>query len=177
MILTIRTADEGGEASLTPEEYFDIYANVIANGVFDVIDIQLQMPAVIRGQLVKLAHDNDIKVIMSYHNFEKTPESNILETKLMVMQEFTADIGKIAVMPKKREDVLALLKVTSQMYDQLDIPIITMAMGDLGKISRVSGELFGSAATFGAAADISAPGQLNMGDLKNILNNTSKFLV
>ena len=45
-----------------------------------------------------------------------------------------------------------------------------MSMAGKGLISRLSGELFGSAVTFGAAKKISAPGQISAVELRNILN-------
>ena len=47
--------------------------------------------------------------------------------------------------------------------------LITMSMGKLGMVSRISGELFGSCVTFAAGKKASAPGQIAMDDLKNIL--------
>ena len=44
-----------------------------------------------------------------------------------------------------------------------------MAMGDLGKVTRISGEVFGSCLTFGTVGDASAPGQIESTNLKGIL--------
>ena len=48
--------------------------------------------------------------------------------------------------------------------------IITMSMAGTGAISRLSGEVFGSALTFGSVGKVSAPGQINVEDLKTVLN-------
>jgi len=73
-------------------------------------------------------------------------------------------------MPQSPKDVLSLLEATWEMKSELaDRPIITMAMGPQGVISRLSGELFGSAVTFGAAVKASAPGQLDVKELQYIL--------
>ena len=77
------------------------------------------------------------------------------------MQRLGADICKIATMPHSPADVLTLLDATRIMAEEhADRPLITMAMGALGIVSRVSGETFGSAATFGMAGTPSAPGQI-----------------
>ena len=47
--------------------------------------------------------------------------------------------------------------------------LITMAMSGIGMISRLSGECFGSAVTFGAARKASAPGQIGVEQLREIL--------
>ena len=67
------------------------------------------------------------------------------------MQELGAHIPKIAVMPKTPNDVLTLLDATYTMHTlHADRPIITMSMASTGLISRIAGEIFGSAATFGS---------------------------
>ena len=82
------------------------------------------------------------------------------------MQELGADIPKIAVMPRNRRDVLTLLEATEEMASiYADRPIITMSMSGIGSISRLCGEVFGSALTFGSAGQTSAPGQMEVEDL------------
>ena len=78
------------------------------------------------------------------------------------LQEAGGDLIKLAVMPRDATDVLALLSVTTLMHKEAKVPLITMSMGALGAISRLSGEVFGSAVTFASAAGSSAPGQLSI---------------
>ncbi len=49
------------------------------------------------------------------------------------------------------------------------VQIITMSMAKTGVISRLAGEVFGSAATFGAVKKASAPGQISVNDLRTVL--------
>ena len=78
-----------------------------------------------------------------------------------------ADIAKIAVMPKDYHDVLTLLAVTNTARNgQVGIPMITISMGEAGKISRLAGGLFGSDITFAAGRESSAPGQMSFHDLQ-----------
>ena len=87
------------------------------------------------------------------------------------MAELGCDIAKIAVMPQTPRDVLTLLSATEQMHtSHPEIPIITMSMGQLGLVSRLCGEVFGSALTFGAAGQASAPGQAPVQALRQVLN-------
>ena len=86
------------------------------------------------------------------------------------MQRLGAYICKIATMPHSPADVLTLLDATRIMSaEHADRPLITMAMGALGIVSRVSGETFGSAATFGMAGTPSAPGQIPVEDLHEVM--------
>ena len=95
----------------------------------------------------------------------KLEESNDLLFRLRKMQELGADIPKIAVMPRCPGDVIALLDATQEMSGKYaDRPIITMSMG-AGVVSRLCGEYFGSAMTFGAVGQVSAPGQIPVEEL------------
>ena len=93
------------------------------------------------------------------------------------MQELGADITKIAVMPQSKKDVLTLLAATEEMYrEHADRPMITMSMSGTGALSRLCGEVFGSAMTFGAAGKASAPGQMEVKELAQVLSLLHKSL-
>ena len=86
------------------------------------------------------------------------------------MQELGADIVKMAVMPQSAKDVLELLAATEEMNRlHAKQPIVTMSMSGQGVISRLAGELIGSALTFGSAGKASASGQIDVGELDFIL--------
>ena len=88
-----------------------------------------------------------------------------------------ADIPKIALMPFCKKDVLTLLEATLEMSEQYaDRPIITMSMAGTGVVSRLTGETFSSALTFGAASKASAPGQIGVHELKQVLDIIHKSL-
>lgn len=73
-------------------------------------------------------------------------------------------------MPRSAKDVLTLLSATENVKSLYpDEPLITMSMGKLGAVSRISGEIFGSAMTFGSAKKASAPGQIEVTALQKIL--------
>ena len=113
----------------------------------------------------------------SNHDFDKTPDKDDIVSRLRKMQDMDADIPKIAVMPRCKRDVLTLLAATEEMAtDYADRPIITMSMAGTGVISRLCGEVFGSALTFGAAGKASAPGQMGVQDLNTVLGLLHKAL-
>ena len=69
--------------------------------------------------------------------------------------------SELACMPKTREDVDTLLNATAAMKEEFpDFPLITMSMGELGKVSRLYGGLYGSFVSFGCVSEASAPGQV-----------------
>lgn len=86
------------------------------------------------------------------------------------MQEFGADLIKIAVMPKSRKDVLTLLDAEEEMVTKYaKCPMCAISMGRLGAVSRACGEVFGSDLTFGAVGKLSAPGQIKIEELRAIM--------
>ena len=73
--------------------------------------------------------------------------------------------------------MVTLLDATRTMHEEhADRPIVTMAMGGLGVVSRLAGQVFGSAATFGMVGKASAPGQVDAADLKVALNLLDRAL-
>ncbi len=109
-------------------------------------------------------------IILSNHDFKETPSKEVLLDKLIQMQDMEGDIIKIAVMPQSKQDVLTLMEATITMTNQYArVPVVTMAMAELGIISRVIGEFTGSAMTFGAGSKPSAPGQISVNRLAKIL--------
>lgn len=170
LLVTFRSHKEGGVLPLADEKYFEMYHTFLAEGAFDLMDVELFMPEAGVKKLVDALHAADKKVVMCNHDFDKTPAKAEIIDRLRKMQAKEADILKIAVMPQTTGDVITLLDATQEMYTEYaEQPLITMSMGKLGVISRVSGETFGSAATFGAAKEASAPGQVSVKELKMIL--------
>ena len=86
------------------------------------------------------------------------------------MKQFAADFGKLAVMPHELKDVLRFMNVSVQLAELTELPLILISMGDLGKTTRVSGELIHSVMTFGSLTDSSAPGQIPVEELRQVLD-------
>ena len=174
LLCTFRTKAEGGEKAIDNDRYIELYKTVIDTKVIDFIDIELFIGEEVVKTLVEYAHNNNTYVIMSNHDFYKTPPKEEIIDRLITMQKLGADIPKIAVMPIETKDVLTLLTATEEMNRKYaDRPIITMSMSSLGVISRISGETFGSCITFGAGEQSSAPGQIEVDTLSYILDNIS----
>ena len=170
ILFTFRTKQEGGELAFTDEQYFGLYKTVIEHGAIDLLDVELFMDDTFVQETIKRAHEKAIKIVMCNHDFDQTPTKEEIVSRLCMMQEKNADICKIAVMPQSSNDVLTLLEATNEMKTKhADRPIVTMSMGQLGMVSRMCGEVFGSAMTFGAAKKASAPGQVPVEELRKIL--------
>ena len=172
ILFTFRTSKEGGEKEIETETYVELNQNAAKTGLIDLVDGDEAVKAV-----VETAHANGVKVIASNHDFHKTPAKEEIVFRLRKMQDLGADIPKIAVMPQNKKDVLTLLAATEEMASEYaDRPIITMSMSGTGVISRLCGEVFGSALTFGAVGKVSAPGQMGIEDLTTVLGLLHKSL-
>lgn len=177
ILFTFRTSKEGGEKAIETETYVELNQNAAKTGLIDLVDVEAFTGDDAVKAVVETAHESGVKVIASNHDFHKTPAKEEIVSRLRKMQELGADIPKIAVMPQNKKDVLTLLAATEEMASEYaDRPIITMSMSETGVISRLSGEVFGSALTFGAVGKVSAPGQMGIEDLTTVLGLLHKSL-
>lgn len=168
-LFTFRTKKQGGSREIAEEKLADLYEVAAESGCVDFIDLEffeLNRPV----QEIRHLQKMGVKVIASHHDFEETPQIEVMDMLVQRMAMGGADIVKLAVMPNEIQDVLNLLQVTNQ-FQQMNenTPIITMSMGKMGMVSRLCGETFGSCITFGAREKVSAPGQVQMDDLEQIL--------
>lgn len=171
LLCTFRSAREGGERELVPGHYVDLLCRIMRTGNVDLVDVELFSGDDVVEKIVACARETGVATVGSSHDFHRTPPEEEIVSRLERMAELGCDIAKIAVMPQTPRDVLTLLSATEQMHtSHPEIPIITMSMGQLGLVSRLCGEVFGSSLTFGAAGQASAPGQAPVRELRQVLN-------
>ncbi|WP_446663127.1 type I 3-dehydroquinate dehydratase [Geobacillus sp. CCR] len=175
ILFTVRSELEGGRPiSLTEEEKLRLFETVCQSGAIDLLDYELAhepyVPAV-----RQLTRCYGVRLVLSYHNFDCTPSKEELVAKMRQAEQHGADIAKVAVMPTSRQDVLALLQATEEARQGLEIPLITMSMGGLGAITRLVGGLFGSAVTFAVGQQSSAPGQIPIEEVRDVLSVIMKY--
>ncbi len=177
LLFTFRSIVEGGEKLISKDYYITLNKEISNTGLIDLLDVELFIGDEIVEEVVNFAHKKGVKVIISNHDFNKTPKKEEIISRLCRMQELGADLPKIAVMPQNEKDVLVLLEATNEMFRiYADRPIVTMSMSGVGVISRLCGEIFGSALTFGAAKNVSAPGQISFKELNSVLNLLHKSI-
>ena len=171
LLFTIRTKKEGGNREISTDDYVNYNLLAARTGYADLVDVEAFGDEEEKKKLISEIRKLGVKVIASNHDFFKTPEKDEIIRRLRMMQDFGADIPKMAVMPTCKQDVLTLLSATLEMSEKYaDRPIITMSMAGTGVVSRLTGETFGSALTFGAASKASAPGQIGVNELKQVLD-------
>lgn len=175
LIATIRTATEGGKLAINDSDYATVYRDYLTNPFMQLLDIEMFKQTAIVENLVNLAHAKKVLVIMSSHDFSGTPAQTEIEQRLLQQDTLGADILKIAVMPQTRAEVLTLMNATLSVSEQTDKPLITMAMGQLGAISRVATASVGGSLSFGMVGEASAPGQIEVSKLKQLLQTIQPF--
>lgn len=176
VLLTVRTAAEGGGAGLDD----DAYSGLLHRLIEGLADLEAaRRPAALdveqaRGgtaELVVRAHGAGLDAVVSHHDLRATPADEAMLARLRAMADAGADVAKLAVVPRGPRDVARLLGVTARAGEELDVAVATMSMGPLGAVSRLSGAVFGSALTFATAGGApSAPGQLPIDRVRAVLD-------
>ena len=158
MIATNRINTEGGSFKGSEEERFNLLYQCC--DLVDYVDIELQS----NDEYIEKIHDTGVTTIVSYHDFEKTPQLD--EINYIVEKEHElGDIAKVAFMPQNLEDTLTILAVLSHFENT-----IAISMGDIGSYTRIMASKFDSPITFAAGTDVTAPGQIDIETMKALLN-------
>ena len=157
LIATNRMKSEGGFFNGSEEERISILIKAAKNA--DIVDIELHTENKLQEKVIKASKLS----IISYHDFKKTPSfAELLD--VVKKEKEIGDIAKFAVMPNSNKDTLTVLKVLSEVHNTIGI-----AMGEIGKYTRVVAPIFGSPITFASIGRESAPGQLDIQTTKDIL--------
>lgn len=170
VLATIRTSDEGGEASLAPEEYLELVVRLAKEA--DAVDVQIAAPAGADHvhRVIRRAQAAGAVVVASHHNFVKTPPEEEIFGRLYEMRALGADIVKVAYRVDGPADALAVMNAQMRARSILHIPVVAIGMGGAGALTRIGGSAIGSAATFAVVSGASAPGQLNAHAVREALD-------
>lgn len=174
ILFTFRTSGEGGNREISTEDYRRLNLAVADQGIASLLDVEIYKEGLKPEKLIEEIHQRGGLVAASNHHFDQTPYLMEMIEILTDMEEMEADILKLAVMPKAPEDVLNLLQATRRVSALTPRPVVTMSMGKLGVVSRISGQTFGSAITFATVGEASAPGQIPLEEMRKILVSLDK---
>ncbi len=153
MIGTIRETDNNRDKRLV------MFKEILP--LVDAIDIEIDTPII--HDVISNAADKT--VIISEHNFNRTPDNEGLSAIVKKEKKLGANIIKIAAMAQSKDDVIRLLTFTGNRPESL----VTIAMGEIGTISRIAAPLFGSLFTYAFLTDKVAPGQLSLKQTVEVL--------
>ncbi|MCQ6961834.1 type I 3-dehydroquinate dehydratase [Methanolobus chelungpuianus] len=162
-IATNRLQADGGKWQGSEEARIELLKQALP--FIDAVDIEIAADEDLRDSFIKLIRAAGKTLIVSSHDFKSTPTVKEMKAILECSFELGADIAKLAVMPLSLQDALNLLQVT------LDSgrPVCTIAMGDIGRHTRIAAPCYGSVLTYGSIGKAVAPGQVQIHQLKSAL--------
>jgi 3-dehydroquinate dehydratase I len=155
VLCTIRLKSEGGRKSIDDNKRYTLFKAVIP--MADMVDIEIQSK--LFKPVIKLAHSFGKPVIASYHNFKLTSENAFLLKLLSKAGRESADMLKLALKANSLDDVARLTCFTNAHRES---NLITLSLGDKGRISRVINPFFGSLLTYGYVGKPKADGQMHV---------------
>ncbi|CJO64018.1 type I 3-dehydroquinate dehydratase [Streptococcus pneumoniae] len=162
LVFTLRTRSEGGEIDLSPEEYIHLIKEVAQFYQPDYIDFEYYSYKDVFEEMLDFPN-----LVLSYHNFQETPE-NMME----ILSELTIlnpKLVKVAVMAHTEQDVLDLMNYTRGFKTlNPEQEYVTISMGKVGKVSRITADVTGSSWSFASLDEASAPGQISLASMKKI---------
>ncbi|CIZ72595.1 3-dehydroquinate dehydratase%2C (3-dehydroquinase) (type I DHQase) [Streptococcus pneumoniae] len=162
LVFTLRTRSEGGEIDLSPEEYIHLIKEVAQFYQPDYIDFEYYSYKDVFEEMLDFPN-----LVLSYHNFQETPE-NMME----ILSELTIlnpKLVKVAVMAHTEQDVLDLMNYTRGFKTlNPEQEYMTISMGKVGKVSRITADVTGSSWSFASLDEVSAPGQISLASMKKI---------
>ncbi|HGQ3850800.1 TPA: type I 3-dehydroquinate dehydratase [Streptococcus pneumoniae] len=162
LVFTLRTRSEGGEIDLSPEEYIHLIKEVAQFYQPDYIDFEYYSYKDVFEEMLDFPN-----LVLSYHNFQETPE-NMME----ILSELTIlnpKLVKVAVMAHTEQDVLDLMNYTRSFKTlNPEQEYVTISMGKVGKVSRITADVTGSSWSFASLDEVSAPGQISLASMKKI---------
>ena len=162
LLFTLRTRAEGGEIDLDSAEYVQIIKDVAQLYQPEYIDFEYFSHKDVFEEMLDFPN-----LVLSYHNFQETPE-NMMEI-LSELTSLTPKVVKVSVMAHTEQDVLDLMNFTRGFKTlNPEQEYVTISMGKVGKVSRITSDVTGSSWSFASLDEASAPGQISLSSMKKI---------
>ncbi|WP_198002078.1 type I 3-dehydroquinate dehydratase [Caldivirga maquilingensis] len=164
-IFTFRSPREGGVYEIPDHLRLKMILDIIVKYKPTILDVELYVfkdPEMryYASSILKYSKDEGIGLIVSYHDFNNTPDYDTLYRIGEEEAAVGADILKIATMARDFSDIITMLRVTHDLRAKLRKPLITLTMGERGKVGRVLTPIFGSDLVFVDLMGKSASGQI-----------------
>ena len=164
IVCTLRPKSEGGKFVGNEKERISILKLIAAYNPF-LLDVEFNTMK-LNEDLVKYLKTTKTKLLISGHDFKKTPSLNELKKKLNQMSKFSSNV-KIVTTAKTTEDSTRVLQLYSK---KENIDLIAFTMGNPGRISRILSLYLGSPYIYVSLGKPIAPGQFSLDEVKRIIN-------
>ncbi len=137
------------------------------------VDIELDADTSYRKKLIKEAREHGRDVIISYHNFDHTPDTVNLKKIVSSCRKAEADVVKIACQVNTKQDVQALMGLYQE-----DMRMVVVGMGRLGLITRIAAPFLGAEFTFASpeGGRETAPGQVDKEKLSDLISQIQRAI-
>jgi len=164
VVCTLRPKTEGGKFTGNEKERIAIL-KLIAEYTPFLLDVEFNTLKK-NTQLRKYLKSTKTKLLVSWHDFKKTPNSTQLKSKINQMSKFSSNV-KIVSTAKTTNDSTRMLELYSK---KGKMSLISFAMGDFGRVSRILCLYLGSPYTYVSLGKAVAPGQFSVDEVNNIIN-------
>lgn len=169
LLFTLRTARDGGAGSEDAAAYEALLSRVCRAQAADAIDCELSVGEDAFRRIAGAAHAYGVAVVGSSHEFGEIGDMEKAAVWLKRQEALGADICKAAVMTHTKAEAMLAAYVMARTGEELSVPMIAIAMGPSGVITRIGAQCMGSCLTFGTAGAASAPGQIDAKALRSVL--------
>ena len=162
LLFTLRTRAEGGEIDLSAQDYVQVIKDVTQLYQPEYVDFEYFGNKDVFDQMLDFPN-----LVLSYHNFQETPE-NMMDI-LSELTSLNPKVVKVSVMAHTEQDVLDLMNFTRGFKTlNPEQEYVTISMGKVGKVSRITSDVTGSSWSFASLDVASAPGQISLSNMKKI---------
>ena len=159
LLATLRSRTEGGRFDGTASEAAEVLGAALDAG-FDLVDVELALGGI---GLLGLPRE---KVVVSSHDFDRTPPAARLRQIVKKGRAGGAHIVKMACRVRNQKDLLPLFEALREVEAG---PLCVIGMGEAGLITRIALPCAGSCLAYGFLDEAAAPGQLSCRELKALL--------
>ncbi|MFN4227420.1 MAG: type I 3-dehydroquinate dehydratase [Candidatus Ratteibacteria bacterium] len=169
LIGTLRWYKEAGENLfyLPDKKRLEIYREI--SDFVDIIDVEIRSK--ICDKVCEICRSKNKKIILSYHNFKKTPDINLLKKIVKRCKKYQADIVKIATKITTKKHLFTLIELTYRYSKKVNLAVIPMG----GNIyERLMPLVFDSFFTYVHLNKNIAPGQPSYFEISNFFDLIGK---
>jgi 3-dehydroquinate dehydratase, type I len=171
-VYTLRSPEQGGQFKGNTFERIT-WLEKLSSSKPMLLDVELYTIKC-NNNLADYLKENNTSVLISWHDFEKTPSNAQLTNLLYEMRKYSQNV-KVVTTAQKTEDSLGLL----ELYENtLGVNLIAFAMGEAGVLSRLLCVIIGNAPfTYASLEKAIAPGQLTIKQMRKLYDRIDSYLI
>ncbi|SDP52922.1 3-dehydroquinate dehydratase [Eubacterium maltosivorans] len=165
LIYTFRDVKEGGFRHVLNEDRWKHIANAAKSNAVTYIDVELNSSEEYFEAVRQVVKSTQSRLMVSYHDFDKTGAYDEIISILDRMSEKGADAFKLALYARDKVDFKTASAAGGTYSLKTDKPMIMISMGEEGRLSRILPEVMGGCLTFASGVKATAPGQITLEDI------------